>query len=214
MTANVQHVFLAQLSEGLWTRLLKLAKACWKEKALGTRSAILITWKSVLQRWPGSYQAVYQQYIVGPEQRVGVAIAGTEMALSKQAASTIAGAAISVMNQSNEAANNGEPLTISPVKIVTDIATDNLADHIADKAPEIHFNNTEVSNNVNEGVKAATGDMVSKGIDMGVEFSKQAKPALAVLPSGVQVTIMPKAPPPDATSSPHPPIIQPVFKNQ
>jgi RHS repeat-associated protein len=141
----------------------------------------------------------------------GAAVAGAEMALSRPAASVIAGSAVSVMNQANEAQNKGEPLTISPVKIVTDIATDKLADHLADKVPEIHLNNSETSMKVNEGVKTVAGSVVSKGMDMGSDFAKSAKP---VQSAGVQVTVMPKAPQPDATSSPHPPFIQPVFKNQ
>ena len=57
----------------------------------------------------------------------GAAAAGTELALSKGAAVMVAGAATSMLNQANEAQKKGEPLSISPVKILTDIATDKLA---------------------------------------------------------------------------------------
>jgi RHS repeat-associated protein len=144
----------------------------------------------------------------------GALVAGSEMALSKPAASAIAGAAISVMNQANDAANNDEPLTISPVTIAKDIATDNLADHIADKAPEIHFNNTEVSKQVNEGVKDATGAVVSKSLDMGVEYSKPATPAAQFVPAGFSAIVPPKAPAPDATAHPQPIAIKPIIKGQ
>jgi hypothetical protein len=52
------------------------------------------------------------------------AVAGTTLVLSKTAAATLATATTSVLNQATDAQDQGEPLNISPIKIITDIATD------------------------------------------------------------------------------------------
>jgi RHS repeat-associated protein len=106
----------------------------------------------------------------------GAAAAGTDLALSKGAAGVLAGAATSVLNQANDAANKGEPLDISPVKIVTDIATDKFSDHLSEKLPEIKINGGDAPK-LNEATKTAAGDVASKTIDVGAGLANPGAPA-------------------------------------
>jgi RHS repeat-associated protein len=101
------------------------------------------------------------------------AVAGTDLALSKGAAGVLASATVSVLNQSNDAASKGEALNISPIKMVQDIATDKLSDHLAQKTPEIKINGAPATN-LNETTKTAVSDGISKGVDLGKDMSNSS----------------------------------------
>jgi RHS repeat-associated protein len=106
------------------------------------------------------------------------AAAGTDLALSKGAASGIAAAGISALNQANDAQKNGEPLSVSPLKIATDVFTDGVTEHASEKLPEIKINGSDAPK-LNEAVKTTAGDVMSKGVDIATGLAKPGTSKLA-----------------------------------
>jgi len=92
------------------------------------------------------------------------AVAGTTLAISKTGANAIVAGTASVLNQANEAADQGKPLDISPVKILTDIVTDKATDHLSEKVPAIKVNGHEATK-VTEATRTTVGAAASKVVD-------------------------------------------------
>lgn len=118
------------------------------------------------------------------------AIAGTTMLASKQVATAAVAGVTSVLNQANDAQVKGEPLELSPIKMLTDIATDKLADHIADKMPGVNISG-ERGQRINENVRTAESGVTSKLIDMTTEHVPKQTPATSATPTTVKLQSTP-----------------------
>ena len=117
------------------------------------------------------------------------AVAGTELVLSKTASTAVVAGVTSVLNQANDASDKGKPLNISPVKIVTDIATDKLSDHLSEKIPEIKVNGSAAPK-LTEATKTAAGDATSKAVDLITDLAKPSAPTkLAPIQLGVPAVV-------------------------
>jgi RHS repeat-associated protein len=113
------------------------------------------------------------------------AVAGSSMIISKAAAAGIVSATASVLNQANEAADKGEALNISPVRLLFDVLTDKLGDHVADKVPELKIHGSDKPQ-LSEGVKTTVGAVTSKGMDLGSELGKAHATVAQATPAKLQ----------------------------
>lgn len=113
------------------------------------------------------------------------AIAGSSMLISKAAANGAVSAVASVLNQADDAVERKETLNISPVKVLTDILTDKIGDHVADKIPEIKINGSDKPQ-LSENIKTTVGAVTSKAIDLGSELGKAHEPATQAISGKLQ----------------------------
>jgi len=132
------------------------------------------------------------------------AVAGTTLAISKTGANATVAGTVSVLNQSNEAADQGKPLDISPFKIISDIVTDKVTEHLSGKIAPIKINAHE-SSKLTETVRTTVGATASKVVD-GVTNLRKSE-SVSTSPTKVYRPVIINQP--DATSRKiYPPILK------